>query len=153
MSALGCGGFLAAGFGILGRKHLEVGLSKGSCWHRWVCLVWHCAFLMCGFFSRGGLVIESLHIAAVFMTVVGRFPVQWLLCSVCVILLCRRRSRVICLESYVLYFFLIRRRRFRECDLLQFRSNLQFMALLFLKKKFSEFKENSSVIALSFFLT
>lgn len=97
--------------------------------------------------------IESLHIAAVFMTVVGRFPVQWLLCSVCVILLCRRRSRVICLESYVLYFFLIRRRRFRECDLLQFRSNLQFMALLFLKKKFSEFKENSSVIALSFFLT
>lgn len=50
--------------------------------------------------------IERLHIAAVFMTVVGRFPVQWLPCSVCVILLCRRRSRVICFESYVLCFFL-----------------------------------------------
>jgi len=56
-------------------------------------------------FSRGGLVIERLHIAAVFMTVVGRFPVQWLPCSVCMILLCRRRSRVIFLNRMFSVFF------------------------------------------------
>ena len=57
-------------------------------------------------FSRGGLVIERLHIGAVFMTVVGRFPVATAAVFLfCVILLCRRRSEVICFESHVLSFF------------------------------------------------
>lgn len=107
-------------------------------------------------FSRGGLVIERLHIAAVFMTVVGRFPVQWLPCSVCVILLCRRRSRVICFESYVLcFFFKSDAAGFRECDLLQFGSKLHFMTFLFLYiKKDSVFRVQRKLIrhCIEFFL-